>query len=618
MTPAVSPSPFRRFAAGLVACAAFGALAQSQAAAAAPGSAAPVRGLIVQLRDAPSHGALARERHGQPPGVGADALPLAAREAGRWRSVLDAAPQMRLAGRRAAGASAQVLQFERPLARAEAQALIDRLAARADVAWVVPNVRERRLQAALAPPNDLYYQSGQQWWPRPVAGSDGVPISQRLRGVPGFLTAWTQVTTGSAAATVAVLDTGGTAHPELNARVLAGIDLVSDPAFSNDGDARDNDPSDPGDWVDDADKARDPANFDSCDNADSSWHGTAIAGIVAARTNNAAGMAGINWQASVLPVRVAAKCGADLSDIVDGMRWVAGLEVCMQFATDGSCLSVSPAQPAARARIVNISFGGDGDCTVYQPVIDALRSRGVVVVAAAGNEFTTPTRPAKCPGVVGVVATNRDGFKSNYSNFGPELAASGLATVGGDDDDGAWGDLLADPGLVSIGNTGTTTAQTHAYFYYYGTSFSAPVVAGAVSLMLSVNPALSVDQIIDGLKRSARPHVTSTIAGVDTCSQTNPGRCLCTTETCGAGLLDVSQALAYAGNPGAYVAPARTAEVINASELATAAARGPDRPPNGSTPPPSSGGGGGGGAASAVWLLALAVATAALGRRRPR
>jgi serine protease len=415
-----------------------------------------------------------------------------------------------------------------------------------------------------------------------------------------------------------VLDSGITAHPELAGRTLPGYDFVSDSVYANDGDGRDGDASDLGDWVDASDKSRDPARFDTCTEEPSSWHGTAIAGMLAAITNNSSGIAAMNWRAPVLPVRVAGKCGADVADIIDGMRWVAGLSVCLRSDANGVCLQTSAALPAPRARIVNISFGGTGSCgsssdpTSYQGTIDELRSRGVVVVAAAGNEWTTPTRPAKCPGVVGVVALNRDGFKSNYSNFGPELTASGIATVGGDDADAdARWNVMADSGLWSLANSGTTGPAAPAYGQYWGTSFSAPVVAGAISLMLSVNPNLSYDQIVQGLEVSARPHVTSTLPGVATCSASNPGRCLCTPATCGAGLLDVAQAMRYARDPAAYVRPNRQPDMIDAAELAQAAALGPDR---GALPVPTSGGGGG--ASSLAWLFALLLATLALVRRR--
>jgi serine protease len=129
--------------------------------------------------------------------------------------------------------------------------------------------------------------------------------------------------------------------------------------------------------------------------------------------------------------------------------------------------------------------------------------------------------------------------------------------------------------------------------------------------MLSVNPGLSADQIIGGLRASARPHAVSTVPGLAVCGDANPGRCLCTTATCGAGILDVEQALLFAANPGAYV-NTRSADVLDTPELRAAAASGPDRPAN-VAPPPSSGGGGGG-AVGAGWLLALALAAWALRR----
>ena len=141
------------------------------------------------------------------------------------------------------------------------------------------------------------------------------------------------------------------------------------------------------------------------------------------------------------------------------------------------------------------------------------------------------------------------------------------------------------------------------------------MVAGALSLMLSVNAGLSADELRTGLARSARPHVTSPHIGP--CGAGNSWRCLCTTSTCGAGLLDVEQALFYAAAPQSYVAPAWTAAVLNNTETAAAAARGAD---SGASPPPTaptSSGGGGGGAMHPGWLLALLAASVAL-LRSPR
>ena len=241
----------------------------------------------------------------------------------------------------------------------------------------------------------------------------------------------------------------------------------------------------------------------------------------------------------------------------------------------------------------------------YQSAIDELRARGVLVVAAAGNGQGAVTRPANCNGVVGVAALNRDGFKAGYSNFGPEVT---VATVGGDSS-GPW---LNDGGLLSLFNAGTTEQGDNIYARNFGTSFATPIVAGTVALMLSVNPDLSVDQLITGLRKSARPHVRS--PWLAACSMDNSASCLCTEGTCGAGMLDAEQALFYARDPNGYVAPARSGDVLDNPELAAAAVT-PQASP---TPTLQADGGSGGGALSAWWLLALACATLSLraGSRR--
>lgn len=571
-----------------------------------------VHGLVVQLREAPTHGAMARERALSTAG---NTAPLADRERARWQRAMGALPPLQLVERRAVGESALALRFARPLSREQAAALADTLSRDSEVAWAVPSARERRLAVTVNEPNDQEYAG--QWWLRLNAvGSEGAP---------GYLPAWQRWTTGAAGAVVAVLDNGIVAHPDLTDKVINGHDMVSDPAFSNDQSGRDADPSDPGDWVDATDlQLQDYKDF-NCQPEPSSWHGTVIAGMLAANSNNRVGGASMNWFAPVLVVRVAAKCGADAVDIIDGIRWVAGLpDVCLRSDGQGVCQEVAPALPQPRARIINISFGGDGECNSpnapYQPAIDAARARGVVIVAAAGNENARPTRPAKCAGVIGVAALNRNGLKATYSNFGSMLA---VATVGGDNHepgDDRWAQV-ADSGLRTVSNDGSTAPGPSGYANYFGTSFSTPVVAGAISLMLSQNPALTAAQIEQGLRVSARPHVTSPVPGVGLCGDANPGRCLCTATTCGAGILDVDEALRYAealrqGNP--YTPLNRSAVSIDTPELRAAAATGPDRPANPTTPtPPPSGGNsdGGGGAMSAWWLLALGAAVLALRRR---
>jgi serine protease len=562
------------------------------------------------------------------------------RDTERWRGVLRGAALTGTSGQRepalrAGGRDHQLLDFGRVLTGDEAERLAARLRQRPEVDWVAPNTFERRLQVAATPAATTATTTAaaglaigndplapQQWWLKAAGGSNSNAAADRLRGVPGFAAAWglgLAGATGHAGAVVAVLDTGITPHPDLLGRVLPGYDFVSEITLAGDGNGRDNDPSDPGDWVSAADR-QDP-RFAGCDEQRSSWHGTIIAGLLAATPDNSLGVVGINRQGRVLPVRVAGKCGASVADIVDGMRWAGGLPV-----------PGVPANPHP-ARIINISFGGSAACgREYQSTVDELRAKGVVVVAAAGNGHGAASRPASCTGVVGVAALNRDGFKTHYSNFGAALASSGIATVGGDDSKGgAWRQLLGDGGVVTVWNNGATAPGAPEYAAVYGTSFAAPLVAGTLSLMLSVNPALTADQLVAGLRASTRPHVQSNLMGL--CTEANPGRCICTTQTCGAGILDAEQALLYATNPAGYVALNRSAAVVDSEEVRLALALGPDLPPNagaatsatvvasgtdaagvGNTANSALAGARvGGGGASVLWTLALLASTLLLG-----
>lgn len=603
-----------------------GAQADAQAGgqASAAGENGAADGLIVRLKQASPHRRQDDPRH-------------ALRDQARANRVLDAAHRdlpgaRRSPALRAVARDQLLLDYGRPLPAAEAEALAQRLRRDPEVVWAVPNRREQRLQM----PTDPLVP--QQWWMHTAGGADGNALPDRRRGVPGFVSAWQSGLPGAdgvvglggvrvalsaqgqsaappAGVVIAVLDTGLTPHPDLAGRVLPGHDFVSDPVVANDGDGRDADPSDPGDGVAAADLGQ--PSLAGCGVSPSSWHGTAVAGLLGAVAGNGLGGAGILRGGQVLPVRVAGRCGASVADILDGMRWAAGLPV-----------AGAPPNPHP-ARIINLSFGGADACgPAYQATIDELRAIGVVVVAAAGNEHGGARRPANCQGVIGVVALNRDGFKTHYSNFGPELAVQGIATVGGDDaQGGAWGSLVADGGLVTTWNRGSAGPGTADYAGVFGTSFAAPLVAGTLGLMLSVNPGLDAAQLLEGLRRSARPHVLS--AHIGTCSAANPGRCLCNTAQCGAGILDAEQALRYADNPAAYVPPSRTPALLDSPELARAYALGADRPPNiaATTSTASATAGtagtsgmsqaagsasGGAGALAPGWLLALGMGIAVL------
>ena len=506
---------------------------------------------------------------------------------------------------RRVGAQVRHLDVGRRLSAKEAEVMVRELAASPQVEWVVPNEREQRLNVPQDPLFAATFDSSGQWWLFPAGGSNANDIEDRRRGVPGVQTAWL-TTQGSPRTVIAVLDTGITAHPDLASGVLPGRDFVSTVENANDGDGWDADPSDPGDWVSAADRSGNNAVFGDCEVTESSWHGTAIAGMLAADTNNSRGITAISWNGRVLPVRVAGKCGADVADIIVGMRWAAGLAV---QDSHGRTVPLNP-NPS---RVLNVSFGGSAACNAaYQDVIDELAARGVVVVAAAGNQNGAVARPANCRGVVGVAALNRDGFKASYSSFGPALT---IATAGGDPRTlGSWGVVLGDDAMLTVSNAGLTSPGAAVYVREAGTSFAAPLVSGVIGLMLSVRPSLSVAEIIAGLQRSARPHVVS--PRIAACSDSNPGRCICTTATCGAGILDAESALQYAADPAGYVAPARQAEVIDNIDVDDAVALGLDRPANVASAATASSEGGG--ALGAAWLVALAAAVATLSCRRPR
>jgi len=163
----------------------------------------------------------------------------------------------------------------------------------------------RRATAKLVP-NDAKYN--QQWALSDAVGGINAPAGWDL-GI------------GSAATVVAVIDTGITQHPELTGRVLPGFDFISDPASANDGNGRDNDGSDPGDGTSDGECG------DGVPGESSSWHGTFVSGIIAANTNNGAGIAGLNWNAKIVPVRVLGKCGGTFEDITAGVLWAVGMPV---------------------------------------------------------------------------------------------------------------------------------------------------------------------------------------------------------------------------------------------------------------------------------------------------
>ena len=399
------------------------------------------------------------------------------------QSIADRAGQefgMKLQALRTTANGAHVMKIDRKVSVKEAGTLAMELMARdASVEYAEPDLIMRKMATA----NDPMY--AQQWHYTEATGGLRLPA------------AWDSST--GTGVRVAVIDTGIRPHADLSGQYVGGYDFISDATIGNDGNGRDADASDPGDWTAANEcAAGEPASS-------SSWHGTHVAGTIAAATNNGTGVAGVAYGAKIVPVRVLGKCGGYTSDIADAIIWASG-----------GTVSGVPAN-ANVAKVINMSLGGGGACgTTTQNAINSARSRGTVVIVAAGNSNTNASNsnPANCAGVVTVAATNRNGARAPYSNYG---AVVDVAAPGGD----------ANGYIISTLNAGTSTPGADNYAGYQGTSMATPHVAGVAALMLARNSALTPDQIESKLKSTARPF---------------PGTC----TSCGSGIVDAAAAVASA------------------------------------------------------------------------
>ncbi len=399
---------------------------------------------------------------------------------------------------------AYVLRLSNRMTVREARAISERLQQDPAVQYAEPVT----LMKPQLTPNDPLFPL--QWNYYEPAGGINLP------------TAW-DITTGSPGIVVAVTDWGILPHPDLAGRTVPGYDFVSEDLpgvflSANDGNGRDSDPTDPGDWITLEESLGIAAGglFFGCGVSDSSWHGTHVTGIIGAIGNNGIGVAGINWNSKILPVRVGGKCGASDTDIIDGIRWAAGLPV------PGAPPNFNP------ARVINVSLGAVfTPCSAaYQEAINAALMANASVIVAAGNESVNAalSSPANCNGVITVAATRRSGDPASYSNFGASVE---VAAPGGDGPDGP-----VENGIGSTSNDGLTTAANFIYTSFSGTSFAAPEVAGIASLMLSVNPALTPAWITHLIQITARPFA--------------PGTCAFYYPACGAGIIDAGAAVAAA------------------------------------------------------------------------
>ena len=345
------------------------------------------------------------------------------------------------------------------------------------------------MDAAAISADDTYASS--QWALDAVVGTSGI----NLDGAIGL--GLTELSTP----TVAVLDTGWTSHPD-SAAPVAEYDFVTDSWSANDGDGRDSDATDPGDWC------------LSDDDPTSSWHGTAVAGVISATRDNDTGIAGILSSVNMVHARVLGKCGGEDVDIADAIRWAAG----------GSVVGV----PAigTRADVINLSLGGRGRCNSYlQEAITFAVDNDVLVVVAAGNSAQNAGEysPANCQGVLAVGAATKSGQPTTYSNYGSTV---GISAPGGQNTNCSTGVCL--DAVYTLSNTGSTTIGTPSYTAVAGTSIAAPHVAAVGAWLASVSERSAAD-IKALLKASAKAFPTGS-----GCSGA---------QTCGSGLLNAYGAL---------------------------------------------------------------------------
>ncbi len=463
----------------------------------------------------------------------------------------------------------QVVALDQPVSADDAQALMQRLRADPNVLDVMVDQRVR----AHAVPNDPSFTNGDQWHLR----SPG-----EVPGGINAVAAWSRST--GAGVVIALLDGGHTEHADLLPNMLPGYDFVSgDPANSvqaragqpfwtaNDGNGRDAFALDPGDWVTAADVA---AGF--CDAAEpqSTWHGTHVAGLAAAVGNNNRSGLGVAYGAKILPVRVLGRCGGDVSDILAGARWAAGLPV------PGVPTNPNP------AKIIGLSLGFPGTCNAtIQSTLDEVRATGASVVASSGNDGNTVISvPANCAGVLAVTAHTREGDVGDYANVGRNVRLS--APGGGFN---TW--LPERPGsprgIVTTGNSGITRPANDTTSSLQGTSMAVPQVAGVLALLAAARPDLPMGRLEALMIANARPFPAGTYCAV------NPDGLA--RGFCGSGLLDAKASVEAALGLGA-----------NADQ------GGDDSGGGGCTVGPE------GQADASLLLLALSALGLALWRRRPR
>ena len=403
----------------------------------------------------------------------------------------------------------QLVRLAKGVDRVEAEALVRQLAADPSVKSVSIDRFRQIASLPMQPayvPNDPDFQEYQWHMRAPDGGAtfDGGPN----RGGANVPAAW-DLSDGEGI-TIAVLDTGISAHPDIDTSLAdAGYDFISDAFVSG----RETDERVPGGW-DLGDWTIGYPGAEGCQQRNSSWHGTHVAGSAGAQlTDNGVSLTGVAYGAKHLPVRVLGHCGGMESDISDAIIWAAGGEV------DGVPMNQNPAQ------VINLSLGGSGPCSSAEAAAIAQANElGATVVIAAGNSNGDVENfsPANCPGAVAVASNGVTSRRAYYSNYGSriDIAAPGGGVYA---NDGSSGTQIYDGFIWQAKNPSTTTplpaAEIPANYASgsAGTSQAAPHVAGVVALMQSARlaaelPLLTPVEALAMIKETATPFAVAPAA----------------------------------------------------------------------------------------------------------
>lgn len=369
--------------------------------------------------------------------------------------------------------------------------------------------------------------------------------------------AWDLGYTGSSQ-NIGIIDSGITKHPDLDPKVKGGFDMISKDFTANDSTpGRDNDPLDTGDGF----YAGECPNFGG--SADSSWHGTHVAGIAAAATNNGVGVAGTAPDAGLIPVRALGKCGGFASDIADALKWVVGGSV------DGVADNPNP------VKVVNMSIAGEQRCVPdYQAALDVASAKGATVVVAAGNYNTSTDsyQPANCnsDALIVVGATGPEGHRAEYSNYGDHVTigapGGNSGSIEQSEFSGTYVGYREENMFFSTVNSGTIDPASPSYGYQEGTSMASPLVAGVVAMMRDANPNLTSAQIRTILQETAQPYNDEPIVP----GSYSPWK---TADNMGSGIVDacaaVYEAAVQAGESPAPCGETQSTTPVSTTEVPT-------------------------------------------------